>query len=306
MGALSHGQGQLRAMSLSVQVSNRTRCNARCNFCISRTTPETPTGLYTSETIDIDRLHTGLRFAERLGATHMILTGKADPSQEDIGYLGRLIEHGKQYLPLVDIHTNGMLFVKRIYATNPLAYLKECGLTMLTISLAHHSRQTNAELTGITEEILPLISHAANNLGLLVRCSVVLAKSGIATSGDLIDYIYHVGHYGAHMVVVRELWNPDSYNKANPEVAKWNMDNFVSATEIIKEITDYADINVREPLPWGTEVFTMDGVWPDQEHSVNLTFANCGENNAPVLRSIVHKPNGHGYRNWDSNGDILY
>lgn len=53
-------------------------------------------------------------------------------------------------------------------------------------------------------------------------------------------------------------------------------------------------------------MFAVEGAWPDPSFGVNVTFANCGENVAPVLKSIVHKPDGHGYRNWDSNGDVLY
>ena len=63
----------------------------------------------------------------------------------------------------------------------------------------------------------------------------------------------------------------------------------------------------KTPLPWGTPVFVVGGTFNDTQHGVNVTFARCDEATVgSVLKSIVHKPNGHGYRNWDHNGDILY
>lgn len=306
---ISHGNGQLLAQSLSIQVSNRVKCNAGCKFCISRITPSTPQ--WEENYLDFGRLDIGFRYAQHLRASHIILTGKAEPSQENLAYLGTILERGRHYIPLADIHTNGVIFTAQEMSSQfkPLEHLRKCGLTMMTLSLAHDDTDKNAELMGIGVDTKPLISIAAK-YGLCVRCSVVLAKSGIATFSDLMRYVKVVGALGAHMVVIRELWCPQDYAKKNAEVFEWNKENFVSALDMQKEFCGqtgwYGGLYEREPLPWGTKVFTLDGEWEDPEHAVNITFARCEENSAPVLKSIVHKPNGHGYRNWDSNGEILY
>jgi molybdenum cofactor biosynthesis enzyme MoaA len=310
MPKISQGNGQFKAQSLSIQVSNRVKCNGACQFCISRTTPSTPD--CENDILDFKRLDIGFRYAKSLDASHIILTGKADPSQEDLAYLGTIIERGVKYIPLADIHTNGVIFLAKEMSGRfkPIDHLRECGLTMLTLSLAHHDIQKNSMMMGISPDTKPLISIASREYGLCTRCSVVLAKSGIATFKDLMDYIYTVGALGAHMVVIRELWYPDDYAQRNAEVFEWNKENYISAYDMqekfVKMVGKQRGLHERERLPWGTRVFTLDGIWDDPDHGMNITFANCGENSAPVLKSVVHKPNGHGYRNWDSNGEILY
>jgi hypothetical protein len=65
-------------------------------------------------------------------------------------------------------------------------------------------------------------------------------------------------------------------------------------------------LSERDPLPWGQRVYAVSG-FKNRDYGVNLTFAKCDEaTKGSLIKSIVHRPDGHGYRNWDSNGDILY
>jgi hypothetical protein len=105
----------LHAQSISIMVSTRRRCNARCKPCISRTTPDSPIDNYAATNssqcnsivgLKELALRKGLGYAARLGATHAILTGKADPLQERPEYLANLVRICREFVPLVDVHSS--------------------------------------------------------------------------------------------------------------------------------------------------------------------------------------------------------
>jgi molybdenum cofactor biosynthesis enzyme MoaA len=302
----------MRAQSISIQLSSRERCNAKCQFCISRTTPGCDTDDEMIQRCYLERLKVGLNFARCLGATHAILTGKADPTQEDPIYLCDVIRTAREYLPLVDMHTNGLL-LQRSNSTL-LESLTKAGLTMITFSIATFNDR-NEQIMGIPQRPIELINQA-NQLGLLVRCSLVVNKAGVFDFEGVCEYIRKAGELGAHMVVVREVWIPDVYAECNRDVYEWNKNHVVPIGRIedtFKEISanpkNGYGLSQRDPLPWGTPVFAVGGIFSEKRknHGVNVTFARCDEaNRGRVIKSIVHMPDGHGFRNWDHRGDVLY
>ncbi|MFH1315871.1 MAG: radical SAM protein [Candidatus Uhrbacteria bacterium] len=306
--------GVLRALSLSIQTSTRTRCNMGCCYCISRITP----GNTKCKDEDLEyclshRLKVGLRFAQHLGATHAILTGKADPLQEGVEYLTGLVQQSSEHLPLVDIHTNGKELQPGGKYENQLGLLAEAGLTMTTFSIASFDRQMNQRLMGKGQNPDFLIAEALKHQ-LMVRCSLVVNRQGAANNNDVLDYIMEAGRRGAHSVVVREVWCPETYGQINSRVFDWNKANFVAIGSLEHNFQINAElrgINVRRlpDLPWGTKVFGVGGgnFDGDPAHEVNVTFAICDQpTEGGVLKSVVHLPNGHGYPSWDGRGGILY
>lgn len=313
--AISHGSGQMRAQSLSLQVSTRTRCNAGCLFCISRTTPgvENPESSGDLMLCGEARLRVGLNFAKQLGASHAILTSRADPTQESSEYLKKLVSISREYLPLCDMHTNGYLLLPGMPRENLLKNLVDAGLTMITFSIASFDPAENRKLMIVKKSAADLI-RMARDFGLLVRCSLVINKLGTRDFVGMMQYIRQAGELGAHMVVVREVWVPEVYAEFDENIYRWNKENWVDikpiqdkCMEVSQERNPYG-LQMRDPLPWGTPVFVVGGnIFSDRNHGVNVTFARCEEATiGNVMKSIVHKPDGHGYRNWDHNGDILY
>lgn len=301
--------GQQRAQSISIQVSDRTKCNAGCKFCISRTTP----GHTTSDDIkrcDMKRLEIGLRMAERMGATHGILTGKADPMQEDVGYLADLLKLTSRYMPIVDMHTNGIVLQKNLEIMNRLI---DNGLSMITFSIASFDKDENKSLMGVEQNPVALIGNAVHE-GLLVRCSLVVNKKGVRDINGIMEYVHRAGNLGAHMVVIREVWVPEVSSVYDAKVLDWNVKNKIPIgpleeefVKIAKDRNNAYGLQQRDPLPWGVPVFVIGRTLKDVNHGVNVTFARCDQaNSGPVMKSIVHLPDGHGYRNWDHRGDILY
>lgn len=316
MASISTGDARLSALSCSIQLSSRQRCNGKCKFCISRTTANIVEDKASEAQIrkcDIKRLKVGLNYARTLGATHAILTGKADPTQEDPDYLLQVVKVSREYLPLADLHTNGLLFQAGRPHYELLGHLADAGLTMITFSIASFNSDVNFGLMGIKQDPKELIGRA-NELGLMVRCSLVVNKAGVKDLDGVMRYVREAGNYGAHAVVIREVWLPNQMRDDNGEVYRWNQAHRLDIGGIQEEFSEIAAIKAhpyhlraRDPLPWGTPVFTIDGTFPDKNHGVNVTFARCDEASAGrIVKSVIHKPDGHGYRNWDSNGDILY
>jgi len=254
--------------------------------------------------LDWRRLEVGLNLAGNLGASHAILTGKADPLQENIDYLCLLVERCRKHIPLVDIHTNGFMFQKRC-GEDYAKQLVEAGLTMVTLSVACEDIHINERIMGFAQYIGDIIPMLVGQ-GLLVRCSLVLCKAGVRSAHGVFRYVEAMGSHGAKMVVVRELWTPNP-KRCDP----WVLENKVDLAEVEKEWRDYLKVPVlciqeRDPLPWGQPVYVV-GSNTDPDWGVNVTFARCDDaSRGGFLKSIVHKPDGHGYRNWDHPGDILY
>jgi len=301
--------GQQRAQSISIQVSDRVRCNARCKFCISRTTPGNGTNVDVKTCLP-HRLKIGLRLAERMGATHAILTGKADPMQENIEYLCLLAKQASKYMPIVDMHTNGFGFMIK---EESFKMLVNFGLNMITFSVASFNEDDNKELMGINQNPQYLIALAKKH-NLLIRCSLVINKKGVNDITGIMNYIQMAGNLGVHMVVIREVWVPEVGRNYDAGVLAWNKENKIPIAPLEEEFKKIAKdchnpfgLQRRDPLPWGVPVFAIGNIFDNPDHGVNITFACCDQaNSGPVMKSIVHKPNGHGYRNWDHEGDILY
>ena len=305
-----HGEAALKALSFSIQVSNRTRCNACCKPCISRVTPncgEQPDGQV--RVCNLNRLNIGLRFTQQIGATHAILTGKADPLQEDPENLRNIISLAHKYLPFVDMHTNGWLLGR----TQDLKELVEAGLTNITFSIASFNQQVNTEFMGLKKLPLEAIT-AAVAQQLFVRCSLLLSDETINDFDGVMDYIRIAGNLGVNAIVIREIWRPSKMLGQHQDVYDWSRKYYIDLSGIIerfeqeaKNIGNDYGLSKRDPLPWGTPVYVVDGIFDDPDHGVNITFARCDEaTTGRIIKSVVHKPNGHGFRNWDTNGDILY
>lgn len=291
--------GQLRAQSISVMCSSRTRCNAGCLFCISRTTPEDETESGDVKQLDLSRLAVGLKYAERCGATHAILTGKADPLQESPLYLSNVIRTCAAKMPIVDMHTNGFNLFNGKHDINNLI---NDGLNMITVSIASFNMQVNMRLMKQKNDPAHLLQSIPRDK-LLIRCSLVLNNQGVRNTNEVLRYIAAAKKAGAHQVVIRELWVPDSNNPPRQEILDWNKKNRIDLADIQSIFNELVErkcnVKLVRHLPWGTPVYDVDGM--------NVTFARCEESfNGGTLKSIVHKVDGHGYMDWDHNGSILY
>jgi len=192
-----------------------------------------------------------------------------------------------------------------------LPKLVDAGLTMITLSTASHDFEQNRNLMLIKKSPANLIRRC-RDLGLMVRVSLVINKSGVQDVDGILEYIRVLGNLGAQAVVVREIWRPEATGRSTQEVMDWNNANWIDIGALQKSFEELGEkkergVRIGNPLPWGTPVFLVGGIFDERSHGVNLTFARCEEANmGTVIKSIVHMPDGHGYRNWNHKGDTIY
>ena len=296
--------GNLEAMSISVMLSTRQKCNGRCKACISRNT-----GDKNNDDIvecDLRILEPHFRMAAVMRARHLILTNQSDPFQERDIYLGRVISLAKKCgIPKADIHTNGLvLHLNRGKAT--LKDLVDIGLTNITFSIASFDEEANREFIGVNQRPEEIIRFA-RSLGLVVRCSLLLTKETVHDIEGIQNYIRIAKECGAKFVVIRELWIPEMkriHTVSDPETYQWCQGNQVPIAPLIEDMGRLAsendsDITELKPLPWGQRVFDVG--------DINTTFAYCFEGQSgQTIKSLVAKPDGYLSRGWDNKADVLY
>jgi len=297
--------GNVEALSLSVMLSTRTRCNANCKACISRNTGGKTEGEVVEHT-NFQRLKSHILRLKAMRGSHVILTEGADPLQERGIYLGRVVSLARECdIPYVDMHTNG-LRLQSERGKSTLQDLADMGLTHITFSVASFNNEVNREFMGVEQRPFDLIQ-VARQCGLRVRCSLLLTKETVHDLAGILDYVQGAKAAGVRFVVIREVWAPSIQRLGKVRDSKtldWCVDNQVDIDPLIEETAEYAhraDTRATEldSLPWGQRVFDIYGV--------NVTYARCDDGQkGQTLKSIVAKPDGELYRGWDNDADVLY
>jgi molybdenum cofactor biosynthesis enzyme MoaA len=212
-------------------------------------------------------------------------------------------------LPQVDIHTNGLLLVQG----DRLKKLVDWGLNMVTFSIASFDADKNKQIMGVRQPVQTLIN-TANQLDILVRCSLLLTKKTAHNPATIIEYVRQARELGADMVVCRELWLPACPNDDSEEIQSWVKANHVNMKRLEQaflkaskgEVQYDLPIRLIRLLPWGARVYDVGGV--------NVSFAHCDERfNNGTYKSIQLVPrtkpwgaiNWRIQGSWDSTGDVL-
>jgi hypothetical protein len=240
----------------------------------------------------ISGLSRGLKYARQLGATHCIITSKADPLQ-DWSYVQDIAFQASEYGFLVDLHTNGYLLVRSMI-DEFLGHVDQ-----VTFHTESFDKDVNREIMGIQppdEEVVRCIV----KLGKLVRFTALANKKTLPDVRAVIDYVKRAGALGAQRVAIREL---GTYNK-------WCEDNWVDVVDMFFKMaaltnphtTGNALYRRGAGLPTGENVFLFD----DPPVQLTLGSGCFGEADDFTIRSIVHRPDGHGYRSWFDVSNILY
>jgi len=221
---------------------------------------------------------------------------------------------GHEYGLIADMHTNGILLQSGKAKHGMIAEYARAGLGMITFSVASPYPDVNYGLMKVRQDIVDLVGQSVE-AGLQVRCSLVVNRQGISDYRGIIDYIMEVGSLGVSNVVVREVWNPDSYDEMENKVFDWNRTNFVPIGPLQDEFFLRSKMQ-RNPhrvefqgwLPWGVPIFGVgSGRFADPDHEVQVTFAICDQPTVGnVRKSIVHTERGEGFTSWTRKGGRVY
>ncbi len=285
---------RMQISSLSV-MAGTPACNLRCPFCISKTTYRVDRPVRTKVALDRIAFLADKFLRVNTGLPYGIITGKGEPTLAPKEEIGRIIEilydNGKGLIP--ELQTNGVLLSRE-----NMEYWRSKGLNTVALSCVSHLDEVNSNLLsgGKVSWNLGETVREANNLGLLVRLTVVLTKGGVDSPDSFLAFMKWAKEMGAHQVTFRRMGLPrDLARPGSKRVADWIKENRVEPDFIIKELA--AKGREQEPLPWA-QMFTCDGL------SIMVTdHMNPPKDN--VIRHAIIQPDGHLYGSWDDPGNIL-
>lgn len=276
----------MEILTYSVVVGS-TACNAKCPWCVSKTTP--PHELKPN-TINWTLLNKGAQLAIRGGATTLLITGKGEPTLYPHEVLLVIQELGKLF-PIIELQTNG-------YALHTivewLPRWKSAGLTTVAISIAYMDNDKSAELMGGRGTKIQCLVNEIHKAGLMARLSLVMVKGGVDSAAKLISAIGWAKDIGADQLSVREVanspeWELDISNKRLP--GKWTRE----VDELFEDV--FKGARILQHLPYGAVVLDVQGQ--------NVCLTNClTPPTDGVLRQIIYTSEGV-FSDWTTKASRL-
>ena len=276
----------MEILTYSVVVGS-TACNAKCPWCVSKTTP--PHKLVPNA-LNLVNLRKGALLAIRGGATTLLITGKGEPTlfPQEILHVLQTLEGS---FPICELQTNG-------YNSHPiiewLYRWKLAGLTTVAISIAHTDRERSAKLMGGRGTNVQRLVDEIHKAGLMARLSLVMVKGGVDSAAKLADAISWAKEIGADQFSVREVanspeWEFDISNKRLP--GKW-------AREVDALFEDvFKGARILQQLPYGAVVLDVQGQ--------NVCLTNClTPPSDGVLRQIIYTNEGV-FSDWTTKASRL-
>jgi molybdenum cofactor biosynthesis enzyme MoaA len=207
----------MKVSTLSIVVGTAA-CDAGCPFCVSKMTPANGV-LSKAQPIEWARLFKTLLFAERMGVTTVILTGKGEPTlfpDQITAYLKAGV--GLRF-PFVELQTNGLTL-----SFGKLLDWQALGLTTVALSVVHYLPAINQRIYYAHRpqmEYPPLENTISmiHNAGLSVRLSVVMVKGGIENSAELDAMIHFCRENKVEQLSIRPV--TPAVNSLDPGVTEW-------------------------------------------------------------------------------------
>jgi len=296
----------MRIQTMSIVVGT-TACNAKCPFCIAKTTPKIsfqeslarPARPFNRRNFDI-----ACKLADRSGATTALLTGKGEPTlfpKQISGYLYAMNEN--DCFPIRELQTNGIALMQDDDATN--GYLDSWytnGLTTISISAVHYMQSMNAKIYGKSYPDLKDLVAKLRRHGYTVRLSIMLLNGYIDTKTDLKMLIDYCRDYNIKQLTIRPITSPsiDDF-QGNLDTYNWIQENKISEQtwfQVIKEHVSTVGNSVLK-LVHGAEIFDYEGQ--------NVCLTNCITTNesSEKMRQIIFHPDGTIGYDWKYSGAVL-
>lgn len=279
----------MKINTLSI-VCGTTACNAKCPFCVSKTTPTNE--LNDTQTINFRNLNIACRLAKMASATTCLITGKGEPTLYP-KLIGKYIAAVQDYFPFIELQTNGIL-LNQLDKKEYLQYWFNGGLTTVSISAVHFNHEFNQKIYGenyrkLEDNIQLLHSH-----GFSVRLSIMILKDyGLDNDWGLRDLLIWAKNNKVEQLTVRHITSGDY----SSDTKAWINEH--ASTFDLKKAVEALRGHVVLHLPWGAIVYDVCGQ--------NICVANClTTNDTPEnMRQIIFYPNGTIGYDWKYSGAIL-
>ena len=284
----------MRAQSLQVNLLGP--CNARCPFCIAKTTWKT--GCKDNEAL-FKHLGRALRFARYHQVDSVMITSTGEPTLIDGMYdvVAKAKHHG---FPSIELQTNGMTLADR---PEMMGGLETLGLTGIALSVASPDPQKNCDFIGVTHNYLELMEKASH-IGFLCRVTLNLV-AGEINAEELPDWADLLVSKGVHQLTLRELAIPDfNVFKGSDAVSEWVLRKGMKSPAVRAlqaEVSSKGTLVRRNSF--GVDVYDYHGL----STAVALRDDTCMSRNTDPneIRSMILFPDGHIRTSWDLPGSIL-
>ena len=284
----------MRAQSLQVNLLGP--CNARCPFCIAKSTWKT--GVEDNEGL-FRGLEKCLGYARYHRVDSVMITGTGEPTLLDDAVAEVVSEARRLGFPSIELQTNGMLLAQE---PRRLETLAKIGLTGLAVSTAHPDPYQNQMTIGVTHDYLDLLSKASG-MGLLTRVTLNLVNNCFNTV-KLADWADILVSRGIHQLTLRELGIPDVNpldTVASERARAWTEANRMlerEVHELRRDIRQHGHL-VRTTA-FGVEIYDYHGLSTCVSPSCLIENTSLDE-----IRSMILQPDGYIYSSWSLPGSIL-
>jgi hypothetical protein len=264
-GAAFHPYPALAPRSVSFLPIARG-CQASCPFCFSEASASAD---QRQQRLDWRAVRTWLELARSRGAERAVITGGGEPTMLPFPDLIRLVGECHAQVAKVVLITNGVSLARleSSDAIERLAALRRAGLSVLAVSRHHQDEQINGALMNAETQTPRLLVAARRALegpcaGLRIRLICVLQKGGVASTGDVDDYVRWAVASGADEVCFKELYVSTTAESVYHSRAAnaWSESHQVPLSVVLEWAGGHG-FRVERRLPWGAPIFTaqVDG-----------------------------------------------
>lgn len=286
----------MRANNLTISIPNKG-CNKSCPYCISKIT-----GYVEYSPLFYGNLDKVKKFAERVGVTSILITGKGEPflNLNDLNMLkSKFIDYP------IEVQTNG-IYLNTLFEKEEYLHILEIirGLSIIAFSL---------DKVGDFIEYQELFKYL-DERDIIVR--VTLNITNIIPDNVSIESLINICKISyVKQLSIRDITYPSNADPKNSNV-KWIKEN--NNKGIYKKLVDslvelesdgegylpntysYKYPVIRE-LNFGAKILDIDGI-------AFTFFDQCVEEKSTngQIRSLIYQEDGHLYTSWSSKASILF
>jgi len=290
----------MNIQTMSIVVGDSS-CNAKCPFCIARTTPELGYKLGYNDKINWRNFDIACKLADKSGATTAILTGKGEPTLRPAQISAYLDAMNKNdCFPIRELQTNGIELMKSRYDDRLKSWYDK-GLTTICLSSVHYRQSMNAKIYGDGYPHIKELADKLHDMGFTTRLSVMMIKGFIDTKPEVKSLIAACKNCKVKQLTIRPITCPtQDIRDESQEVYDWiikNAPSEVSWNEIKEHISAVGNSVLK--LAHDTEVFDYAGQ--------NVCLGTCITTNksSEQMRQNIFEPDGTIGYDWKYSGAVL-
>lgn len=270
----------MKANNLTISIPGK--CNFNCPYCVSNMTY----GVQENERRFVENLHKTKRLAERMGVSHILITGKGEPFDSE-HYLEQVLDVFYGDFP-IEVQTHHHNFT----ATGKYFLLKKIDVLAISVD--------NPNLLSMEKDVWRSLSN-----DVLVRLTIILSKR--FKDYRLPWFINKCHDLKINQLTIRQPTVPKRIreDEISLKTAQWIEDNaddnmYYLLGDQLDQMKGTGEAAFIRDLMFGATVWDINGVG-------FTSMQYCVESqNGEVMRSLIYQADGHLYTTWDHPGSIIF